>query len=163
MAELAPLAARRSRAGGIYYLINGEVERVTRLRFASSPRFLVYGDRAAPPGYSWVSGGDYNSVMALRSAEFYQQVGSVSIPRRPRTLDVTSPDFGRDIPEERYMDESQLSAYRAAHGRTPGYFIRRIPETESRMYAEEISIYQLGPNLSGQVLVSSDDLLPDNP
>ena len=116
---------------------------------------------SAPRGYVWVTGGDYNTYGAIRSATVWQYADRVTIPREPRTLDVNDPNFGRSREPEDYMNSRELAAYRLWQQNARGVFARTFSRLESQMYRAEVTIYQQGPNYSASLLVRQGDLTPE--
>jgi hypothetical protein len=156
---------RRARFSGgdrsVYFRYEDGPQEVSRFQFwSNNPVFLIYENDDAPQGYVWVSGADYNTYGALRSAEVWHLERVVDIPRMPRTLDVNSPDFMQDIPEERYMSREERAAWQLVRQqpRPQGVFYTPYSQGANSRYRGQLRLWLRGPNVSARLLVRRGDL-----
>jgi hypothetical protein len=126
------------------------VRELDRFKFwDDSPEFLVYGQAWAPDGYVWVSGADYNTRAALRSATtLLDDVPVVQIPK-----DVTP--MYEVLPRNADYSRQEQAALDAAKAGRAFYYPY---DSVTGQYKGEVHFPYWGPNVGGKVLVEKEDI-----
>jgi hypothetical protein len=129
------------------------VKRLDSFHWLPDPVFLVYADRGGPPGYVWVRGADYNTVVSIRTNHtwFDDPTDVVQIPKKHTPLYETLPREPEYTPQQK----AALDAVQAGRATYYGYEVVR----PSNPYRGEVHFPYVGPNITGGVYVRMDDIV----
>jgi hypothetical protein len=127
--------------------------------------FVQFGLRSAPDHYTWVTGGNYDTYVALRNTKIWSYQSEVPIPR---FVPVTDPndvehfDPTNRKKEEDYLQGDALTAWKAATHDPPlsGVILKNLDRRDPGGDVNEaiVYFYNLVPNVSATVLVKTKDM-----
>lgn len=133
--------------------------------WAPSPFFIVFEYEPAPEGYLAVSGADYNTYGAIRSAATFMrdltEIVQIRSPLRdPGDVLARTENIFSDIPREEDLSDRERRAIRDWRSNPTNVRFIRYDAGPSNPYMGEIQYYwaRTGPNVRVTALARKDDL-----